>query len=220
MGRIKEQYYYVYETFADDQGGVTEQVEHKYTYDFDAVYNFFGFLDRYKGWYYTFTEGDTYFTYYIRDRRINEDAENWVWIQLKKWKGWQKYFRFVYRLTIQDGGKESVTYYLNQKELIEKIEKLEHKKIYLWQPDGYGTPISVYERRRTDVEDTYERPWENEPIKGYSVEYRYVEDKHKPRFSRFESDKGTDEEEAPKIVKKRPTPVDDTEEEEMVDLPF
>lgn len=213
---MKEQYYYVYEAFSDDQIGLTEQVEHKYTFEFDATYSFFKFLDRYKGWYYTFYEGEKYFTYYIRDRRVNEDAENWVWIQLKKWNGWQKYFRFVYRLTIQDGEKESTTYFLNQKELIEEIERLEHKKIYLWQPDGYGTPVSVYERRRTDIEDTYERPWENEPIKGYSVDYRYVEDN--PRWSRFKSDEETDEEEAPRNVKKRQIPV--LEEDDMTELPF
>lgn len=228
MGKPKHNYYYIYEVFGEESKGDYEERTHKYYLDWMAFYQFFKhYLTSNDGLVHHFKETEEYFQDHISSHRDENLASSWQVVALKKWKGWEKFFRIVYKLTIRDGGKECTTYYLNQKELIEAIEKLENKFVYLYQPQGWGTPISVYERKDVEHNEIYEQPWENEKIEGYDIEYILIEDnpawnvKIKYVESKgYANDGNYDEKETPKHPKKRPTQVDDAEEEDMVDLPF
>lgn len=168
----KEQKYFIFENEWSDQGNICETT-HKYDYAGFAVDDFFNLI-QHDGWYHHFYETEKYFVDYMSNDSDAHESDLTTEVALKKWKGWQDYFSIIFKVSYTKDGENRSEVFMNQKELIDRIGELEETNIFLYQPEGFGTKVSVYECSDDDVDPVYQKHWECRKIEGYEVEYILV----------------------------------------------
>lgn len=187
--------------------GSTIESTHVFSDFFPMQYYFFNEVGRMPGVHH-FWETEDEFAHFVCD--YPSDCEYEDCYRLKKWDGYENYFKIDYELRYGDI-KE---HFNNYKALVDRISSLSGKKILLYQPKGFGTEVSVRECLNDSgviIDKLYPL---GECLPEYKVRYTLS-----VKFGdTFQVVGESDENDAPRYPKKRQAPA--LEEEDMVELPF
>ena len=122
-----------------------------------------------------FFETDDCFAFFWCDNPFDFEIERCF--RLKKFSGWKKLFRVVYKLKYtENNGNEKTEYFFRQKDIYDKIERLCGKKVLLTIPDGWGTPVKVFECDCDDEQISARLASKGKKIEGFDVEYIMIQD--------------------------------------------
>lgn len=141
-----------------------------------------------------------------------DDEGGQTYYTLHKWEGFEECRRVLYIIE-KNGVKEEVHSY---NELVKKTKELGGEKAYVYWDDGTGGRFGDIVIR--DGEMSIKRIASVESkTRWYMTDYWREKEKLEKEKAKRERER---KEEAPKVVKKRPSPVDDAEEDDMTELPF